>query len=436
MKMIRTLIVLLLLISCAPDESTYYFNSECVEILLENSEKGYRDIIIETNYEKLDINVSHDNSEEWLSASAMMSCITIAYEENLTDSPRTGVVTVSAGGYSSVYTIVQPNNPQTPPSDIPHPGDQEPGVPGLTTGMKVIGYLPSYKSTFKVKEWDKLDVINLSFARVNTDGSLDDAAVRKEFADFTSLAHDNDVKVVVSLGGAQRTADFSAALLSDAAINKTIEDCVVLVKDLGLDGIDVDYEGWNWGADKGNIPLQAGLLKLIKGLREALGNDAIVSAALMGNSLLNGWYTMDMVNEMNFVTLMAYDRTGSWSSTIGPHAPFEYYEELADACIELGMPKEKIIMGLPFYGNRFDGGTPKGAVTLSYKQIVDMYPGAEGKDAIEDIYLWYDGMPMIRRKCEYIMSNSLGGAMIWEISQDTPDASKSLLYLIDSILKK
>ena len=159
-------------------------------------------------------------------------------------------------------------------------------------------------------------MINLSFARVNTDGSLDDAAVRKEFADFTSLAHDNDVKVVVSLGGAQRTADFSAALLSDAAINKTIEDCVVLVKDLGLDGIDVDYEGWNWGADKGNIPLQAGLLKLIKGLREALGNDAIVSAALMGNSLLNGWYTMDMVNEMNFVTLMAYDRTGSWSSTI------------------------------------------------------------------------------------------------------------------------
>ena len=56
--MIRTLIVLLLLISCAPAESKYYFNSECVEILLENSEKGYRDIIIETNYEKLDINVS------------------------------------------------------------------------------------------------------------------------------------------------------------------------------------------------------------------------------------------------------------------------------------------------------------------------------------------------------------------------------------------
>ena len=300
MKIVRILIVLLLLISCAPAESKYYFNSESVEILLENSEKGYKDIIIETNYEKLDVEVSQDNDEEWLSASSLMSCVTIVYDENLTDSPRIGVVTVSAGGYSSVYTVVQPNNPQpsSPSPDIPDSGGEEPSVPGLTTGMKVIGYLPSYKSSFNVKEWDKLDVINLSFARVNTDGSLDDASVRKEFANFTSLAHANDVKVVVSLGGAQRTADFSAALLSDAAVNKTIEDCVALVNDLGLDGIDVDYEGWNWGADKGNIPLQAGLFKLIKGLRDALGDEAIVSAALMGNSLLNGWYTMDMVNEM------------------------------------------------------------------------------------------------------------------------------------------
>ena len=62
------------------------------------------------------------------------------------------------------------------------------------------------------------------------------------------------------------------------------------------------------------------------------------------------------------------------------------------------------------------------------------YSGAENKDSIDGEHLWYDGIPMVTRKSQYVKDQKLGGVMIWEITQDATSASASLLNVINAIL--
>ena len=56
-------------------------------------------------------------------------------------------------------------------------------------------------------------------------------------------------------------------------------------------------------------------------------------------------------------------------------------------------------------------------------------------DAIESEHLYYDGIPMMTRKCNHVVENGLGGIMIWQIAGDATEDNKSLLTVIDRILK-
>lgn len=302
------------------------------------------------------------------------------------------------------------------------------------TGYKVVGYLPSYRTNLSVVQWDKLTHVNLSFARINADGSLNDTQVRARFAGLSKTAKANGVRLVLSLGGGGGQSEqdaFTACLTDKDARARMVENVLQTVRDLSLDGVDIDYEDWAWGASDANKARQEGLLDVVTMFRKALP-DGVVSAALAGNALQNGWYSKAIVDQMDYVTLMAYDKTGTWSSDIGPHAPYAYFVELCEACAEQGIPSEKIVPGVPFYGRAFPYGKTANARDYSYSEIVSAYPGAENKNSVEADYLWYDGLPMIADKCSYVKTHSLGGIMIWEITMDTTDASKSLLAAINA----
>lgn len=420
-KFLKTAVTILIamLASCSSKPEAGFFNPTTLDYVLSSHAAGSQDIFLNTNIKNISFNVTEGSG--WLDAVRYDDILTVSYSENPASFPRTGSILVSAGQFQKTFTLTQPGKPADPePEPEPEP-----------EGYRVVGYLPSGSSGY-TPVWDKLDVINLSFARVNSDGSLKDSDVRKAFAKFADTAHERDVKVVVSLGGASMLKEFDAAIVSEQARQKTIEDCVKLMADLHLDGIDVDYESWGWGKDSGNKVRAEGFLALVKGLRAALGKDALLTAALMGNTIENGWYTMEMFNELDYITLMAYDRT---SGKVGPHSAFEYFSLFAQIALDMGMPAKKIIPGVPFYGYQFKDNNPSSHTTPSYKQIVATYPGAENMDAIESEHLYYDGIPMMTRKCNHVVENGLGGIMIWQIAGDATEDNKSLLTVIDRILK-
>ena len=95
--------------------------------------------------------------------------------------------------------------------------------------------------------------------------------------------------------------------------------------------------------------------------------------------------------------------------------------------------KEKLNLGLPFYGYDFKGSN---VGTLVYSQIVDKFSGSQNEDQLTEpngAVLYYNGIPTIKSKTELALDKA-GGIMIWQLRQDAGGAN-SLLGAINAVIK-
>ena len=54
--------------------------------------------------------------------------------------------------------------------------------------LRIVAYYPSFSgSEFFEPWWDQITHMNLSFCKINADGSINDAAVRRSFSDLAQL---------------------------------------------------------------------------------------------------------------------------------------------------------------------------------------------------------------------------------------------------------
>lgn len=177
-----------------------------------------------------------------------------------------------------------------------------------------------------------------------------------------------NLKVLLSIGGWTYSPNFAAPSSTESGRRTFAKSAVQLLKDLGLDGLDVD-----WEHPKSNAEAED-LLKLLQATREELER---YSAELKGHPHLlltiacpaGPWaYEVLKLGQMDkyldFWNLMGYDFAGSWDQTAGHQAnifpsvkdpkstPFS-----ADAAIrhyiKQGVHPSKIVLGMPLYGRAF-----------------------------------------------------------------------------------
>jgi GH18 family chitinase len=139
---------------------------------------------------------------------------------------------------------------------------------------------------------------------------------------------------------------------------------------------------------------------------------------------------------------MAYDKTGPWRpSAPGQHSPMSYVTDHLDYWSkERNMPKEKLVVGVPFYGYGFGplADTSKRYQSMSYKDIIAAFPGAATQDEMalpnNGGTIYYNGMPTIKAKTEVAMQRG-SGVMIWQLLADTNNDT-SLLNVITQTIRK
>ena len=152
----------------------------------------------------------------------------------------------------------------------------------------------------------------------------------------------------------------------------------------------------------------------------------LVTAALKhdygGNNVLNS-----TLQKFDFLNVMAYDATGSWSNTPGQHSSMSYAQTSLNFWTNKGLSKSKITLGLPFYGYGWNGDSGNKA----YSAIMAKYSSAWNSDVIGNI-IYYNGVATIKSKTTYAKNNGYGGVMIWELSNDVT-GQYSLLAAINSI---
>jgi len=306
---------------------------------------------------------------------------------------------------------------------------------------EVIAFYPYYRhSTLPVDQirWEKITRIIYAFARPNADGTLNTGDLTS-ITELVDEAHAHGVEVYVSVGGGGSDSEnFPAVAADEEAIATLVLEVRQFLFTHCLDGVDIDWEHWTGSASNTVIPAEsmayANFLQMLTNEIEPFGLGLSID---VGASNWGGRHIPDVEDYVDYVQVMAYDFTGPWSAP-GPHSAFEdaigsgsdvNSTGLAYWVDYRGFSKDKIILGVPFYGRDFDSNGGDG---VTYANILQEYPDAWNYDQVDNIY--YDGISTMIRKAQYIKDNQYPGVMIWELAQDHSADSLSLLNYIDQVL--
>lgn len=294
--------------------------------------------------------------------------------------------------------------------------------------FKVVGYVPTWGGGLNTPstrvDFTKLTHINIAF--VNPTNDAGDLEVPANLANFVAAAHDNNVKVLISMAGATINATRWANLQNDANRAGFVAKIAAYLTTYNLDGVDIDLEGNNIGVN---------YEKFILALDAALPSDKLLTAAV---AQWNGYAISDgALEKFDFINLMAYDATGPWNVNVtGQHSSMAIANRDLNYWRDRGVANEDLILGVPFYGHWFNTTPdPNTAGSTEYSVIVASYPGSENTDVVNlgpNHNVWYNGIPTIKEKTSLALEEA-GGIMIWQILQDA-SGPKSLLNAIDEVV--
>lgn len=242
-----------------------------------------------------------------------------------------------------------------------------------------------------------------------------------QLRDAVKRIHTAGPKALLSIGGGVLPAcagDWNA-LLAPGRIDALVKELVRIVDETGFDGIDVDLENAvlaplvRSGAYRGFVSqLSAALEARGKLLTCATGTDD-------GSRIPS-----DTFRDFDFIAVMSYDAVGpSWGQPGGEHATVRKAVFDLDYWLGLGVSRDRLVLGLPFYGYGFGSYAPDYAFSAIAAGFGD---AAERHDTIGSAcggcsYITYNSLRTLAAKAA-LARRLAGGVMVWNIVQDSDDA--------------
>lgn len=285
------------------------------------------------------------------------------------------------------------------PTTFLTPAESSPPAP-----FAVIGYFPDYRELNPVWAESLTDIIYFS-AEPRADGTLDTSRLSEDtWQRLRQLKAEHGLRLHLSIGGWERSAGFAPMTSNLLTRQKFIGALTEFALAHHLDGADFD-----WEFPKGKAELK-NYISLLTETKAAFAKyNLLVSVALTPdpNFPLADFAIVDRVH------LMSYDRATK-------HATFEQAVEDVQLFSDVGIPAEKIILGVPFYGRN----TSPPYKVWSYEEIMSRYTPPSAVDEIDGVY--FNGLETIQDKTCFALDKNLGGVMVWELAHDTTDSSSLL----------
>jgi chitinase len=244
--------------------------------------------------------------------------------------------------------MTRPNNPILKKSPTPKP-----------SGFRVIAYVTD-AIVPPLIQYDKLTHINYAFLIPNEDGTFRDLLNTRMVGELVSLAHQQNVKVLISVGGWGWDAQFETLAAGSATRTAFVQNLIKVVNQYQFDGVDMDWEYPDPGQSAQNF------LALMQELRTALPKDKLLTAAVVALGEYAPGIPTESFALMDFVNIMAYDNAGP------QHSSLDYARFALDYWLGRGLPPEKATLGAPFYARPTE---------TSYAKIVQTDPAAAQVDS-------------------------------------------------------
>ena len=347
----------------------------------------------------------------------------------------------------------------------------------------IIGYIFPQNKILNPEEIavEKLTHINYAFADISDgkiiEGFKYDGENLKILNELKSI--NPELKILISVGGWTWSGNFSDMALTKANRQKFIESSIEFIQKHRLDGIDLDWEypglpgmgNTHRKKDKKNFTR---LLKQFRKSLDDLGNTGqkhylLTIAAGAFEDYLNHTEMKKAQKYLDFVNIMTYDFTGAWNPKTGHHSNLyaSSFDPEGNSCnkavsmfMQRGVPAEKIVLGVPFYGRGWQNVNPQqnGLYNdsqgweegFSYNNLVEKFINKNGfvrlwDESARSPYLWndndrkfitYDDPESLNEKCNYIKMNGLRGVMFWVYHADNKNELLNTIYENLAVEKK
>lgn len=356
-------------------------------------------------------------------------------------------------------------------------------TPALRTSAKktavqvkpvIIGYVGGFRGLVNTENIAARKLTHINYAFVNVQHNR--AVLSNEKTDTINLRKINELKainpelkILISIGGWAWSENFSDAVLTDTSRKAFAVSAVDIIRKYKLDGVDIDWEYPGRPGEEGNVYrpedkqnftlMFAAIRKELDKLQKETHQHKLLTTAVGGfEGFLETTEMGKAAKYLDYVNLMTYDfysdkNAGHHTNLYTPqdNPTVHSGDKAVKAYVAAGVPVEKLVMGIAFYGRRFiladSTGTGLGGKIVSqsfgkgYTFTKDSLINKSGFRAYRDEsakapylfnaatreFITYDDEWSVQQKCEYVKTHKMGGVMFWEYSSDEKE------YLLDQI---
>ena len=339
--------------------------------------------------------------------------------------------------------------------------------------LKVIGYYADWTAArypLATIPADKLTHVNYAFGKIGQDNRLTwNTGLANEqvypgdctqpgcphglFNQITVLEKKHHhLRFLISVGGWTDSGPFYEMAATEPARQTFARSCAdFLERYPQFDGIDIDWEHPVQGGLQPGDPRDArNYVLLLASLRKAIGARKLLTVAASASPRgIDPIEYAEMAGILDWVNVMTYD-FHSGGKIAGFNSPLYNHDdptgsrrnlhEAVQAIVSKGMPREKVLVGVPFYGRgwqgvdsvhawspvtatiRVGGYTTIATTFLKSPEYVRYWDDVAKVpwlyNASRKEWITYEDPQSMRLKGEYVVSQNLGGAMFWELSND------------------
>lgn len=224
-----------------------------------------------------------------------------------------------------------------------------------TPNVAVFGYFPywKYPESIEDMQFDLLSHIAVFDFTVLSNGNLSPPS-GWPWTDLINTAHENGVKIILT------AVNFNSSQIHQVLTNPDIKENFFqqlksTLQTFNLQGVSIDFENIDED-DRGEL-LNGFMLDLSIFLHTEIQGSEVSIAIPPVN--WGGWQFMGLAEACDFMFIMGYNFYGPWSGTSGACAPLTggSFNVTNSFLYQFGAVAasypEKLILGVPYYGNRW-----------------------------------------------------------------------------------
>lgn len=281
-----------------------------------------------------------------------------------------------------------------------------------------------------------LDIVSPYRYQLRSDDTFD----RLEAPEAMQVMRESGARIVPLVSNNLRWDAFTEQMEDEERQDQIVERLADLVLENDYDGIHIDFEAIN--ADDADL-----VTRFMSKLSDALHPEnkmvtqAVIPRLSDASSVWGGAYDYEELAKYNdYIVIMAYDDTPVGSSTPGPVARAPWVRDVATYARST-IPKEKILLGVPFYGYNWtlndEGVAEDNAQAMKFHQTMNLqstYDNVQyfwdetasapwatySDDEDREHVVWFENRDSLRTKLDIMIDYDLGGMAAWRLGQEDP----------------